>query len=130
MDTLKAKVDPYAGSYVRRPCGMATVVSSKETEPDGHGGFMIDLVIEYIQGGRRETLANLPSKWIEDSMVNAELDAWLVYEADLEKWHGRRRKPTWVNCPKCGPLTTVPGGDSHAVERIMKSHNSIHHSDN
>lgn len=129
MDTeIREKVDPYAGCAFMTTKGMAIIVSSVETEPDGFGGFLVDLDIEHIRGGRRERLVNLSSKVIEDALNRAEIEALAFYDQELERQH-YARKPKVVTCPSCGDLTTVPGGDSHAVERILKAHNQLRHSD-
>jgi hypothetical protein len=107
---------------------MALIVSSVETEPDGFGGFLVDLIIEYVKGGRRERMTNLSSKVVEDALNRAEMEALAFYERELEAQH--RTKKQVVTCPKCGPLCEAPKGDDHAAERILKSHHTLRHSDN
>lgn len=128
MDTLTEKVDPYAGCAFMTTKGMALIVSSVETEPDGFGGFLVDLTIEYIRGGRRERMVNLSSKVIEEALNRAEIEALAVYERELERQYHTKKQV--VTCPKCGPLCEAPRGDVHAAERILKSHTTLRHSDN
>ena len=123
------KVDPYKGCAFMTTKGMAIVVSSAETEPDGFGGYLVDLEVEFIRGGRHEKMVNLSSKVIEEALNRAEQDALQVYEEGLQRLHAKRTDLV-VECPSCGPLAAVPHGDHYAAQAMLSSHNTLRHSDN
>jgi hypothetical protein len=60
-------LDTYKGAILRAWDGEYTVLKSKQSEPDGYGGYLLDLTVE--KGPKVTTWHNMHTKVIEGMMV-------------------------------------------------------------
>lgn len=125
MTDTQHAVEPYVGCTFSTTEGVVIVVSSKESEPDGFGGFLYDLTVEHVRGGRIERMLNLSAQVIEEGLNRAEIEALEQYERDHERAWNRQ---VTINCVRCGAqLRTLP--DKHSKEMTLARHYELKHSD-